>query len=364
MKKKSWPYYYYIQDTFVSFWNKLGIEKRNVLFIFGMGFDPRCIPGLRHVFSTFKRGAAVSTCCARFTNLFDEQLDENRKNTFDCLQQSRYFTNAMSGSDFQHNEIEVNMFSVRREFIGDIILIEEFKECYEQSFDSYTDIIVDISTFPRSLVYSLLGFLWTRRRRKQNLFAILTEVASSYVIEEYDYTPPTFMLGKTPVIEPNETLWIPVLGGRIERFEHIHNFLNPSDIFPIIPFTSSNPRGGDDILLSSRVPLFEKWKVPFQNVMHASGDIPFDVYRKIIDIVNERRKISADISIVVSALSGRSLSLGVLLAALTENLAVCHAQPISFKVSSLDRDRIKQECESVIPMIYWLDGQLYETDVE
>jgi len=364
MKQHVLPYHYYVQDDLVNFWKKLGTENRNVLFIFGLGFDPRCVPALRNIAIIFKKGAKVKTCCARFTNLFDEQLDENRKNTQDCLSSIRYITDSMSNANFQHTEIEVNMFSLDRKLIGEKLLIDEFEECYANDLSSFTDIIVDISTFPRSLMYALIGYLWKKREENQNLFAVLTEVPSTTIIEESDYTTPSYIFEDVKSSENKHVIWIPVLGGRIERFEHIHNFLNPADIFPIIPFSSTNPRAGDEILLASKIPLFEKWGVPFSNVMYASGDVPFDVFRKILDIVQEQGSLSADISVVVSALSGRSLSLGVLLAALRSNLAICHAQPITYNISSQDRDKIKLDCESAVPTIYWLDGQLYETSIK
>ena len=245
------PYHYYVQDNLVTFWDKLGTKNRNILFIFGLGFDPRCVPALRNIGTIFKKDARVKTCCARFTNLFDEQLDENRKNTQDCLNYIRYYTDSMSNENFQHTEIEVNMFSLERELIGEKLLIDEFRECYESELDSFSDIIIDISTFPRSLMYALLGYLWKRRKKSQNLFAVLTEVPSTTIIEESDYITPSYMFENPDNLEDKHVIWIPVLGGRIERFEHIHDFLKPADIFPIIPFPSSNPRSGDQILLAS-----------------------------------------------------------------------------------------------------------------
>lgn len=354
------PYHYYVQDGLSSFWQKFGTKSRKILFIFGVGFDPRCVPGLRIMGELFKEEAELHTCCIRFTNFFDEHLEENRKYTQECLNQIRNLINRMSDDSFKHTEIEVNMFSRSKQLIGEELLIDEFQDCFASKFDSYTDIILDISAFPRTLMYALLSYLWGLRKRGQNLFAVLTETPSVVTVDESDYVAPSFMFGQDNAIKEKSIIWIPVLGGRIERFENIHEFLKPDEIFPIIPFPSKDPKAGDHILLNSRVQLFEKWNVPLLNVMYASGDIPFDIFRKIKDIVDQQSPFFTKGSVVVSALSGRSLSLGVLLAALWSELAICHAQPITYKISNMDRDVIKSECENVDPTIYWLDGQLYE----
>ena len=94
--------------------------------------------------------------------------------------------------------------------------------------------------------------------------------------------------------------------------------------------------------------------------MYASAENPFDVFRKIQDIVEKYRKVFGPQSaIVVSALSGRSLSLGVLLAALHSELVMCHAQPKSYKIERRMRMQLNSACKNVMPTLYWLDGELY-----
>ena len=355
------PYDIYLRRPLVPFWSNYGVRSRKVLFVFGVGFDPRCIPALRVVGELFSRRAELHTFCTRFTNLRDRQLRENSAYTAECLREIHRILKGLSGRRFRHYEVEVNMFSEQGALIGDRLLLNEFKDCLGAKLGEYTDIIVDISAFPRTLVFALLSYLWHERRKEtpmKNLFAVLTETPLSVTIKEGDHGRPT-MLGENKLDRGASTLWIPVLGGALERFKKIKEYLEPLDIVPIIPFPARLPRAGDDILLAAQN-LFRDWDIPFGNVMYASAENPFDVFRKIQDIVEKYRKVFGPQSaIVVSALSGRSLSLGVLLAALHSELVMCHAQPKSYKIERRMRMQLNSACKNVMPTLYWLDGELY-----
>jgi hypothetical protein len=352
------PYDIYLRQPLDEFWSEYGVRGRKVLFVFGVGFDPRCIPALKVIAEIFGHGAQLDTFCTRFTNLLDRQLSDNSRYTAECLQNIHAILRTLSGKRFRHYEVEVNMFSDRGSLIGDQILLKEFEDCLRGRLEEYTDVIVDISAFPRTLVFALLRLLW-RIRPAKNLFAVLTETPDVQVkIDEDDHGRPT-MLGGAKLNRDSRILWIPVLGAAVRRFKKIKGFLKPMDIVPIIPFPARNPRVGDDILLAGQN-LFRDWDIPFRNVMYASADNPFDVFRKIQDIVYKYRKVfGPQFSIVVSALSGRSLSLGVLLAALHSDLVMCHAQPKSYFIQSSVREQLKLTCANIMPTLYWLNGELY-----
>jgi hypothetical protein len=357
-----YPYYFYVQRPLKEFWAQYGTRNRKVLFILGAGFDPRCYQVLRSMATLFNSDAQLDTFCARFTNLKDGHLSENTIYTNECLTEIRAITKTLKATSY-HIECEVGIFSEDGKLVGDELLMKEFRESCAGKLDNYTDIVVDISAFPRTLMFALLGHLWRRRRSrqlKQNLFAVLTESPVQVTIEESGHQKPTFMWGGNKLKRSNaRAIWIPVLGGEVRRFEKIYESLRPKDVLPIVPFPAGNPRIGDDILLAARKPLFEKWGVPFTNVMYASGDTPFDVFRKIQDIVVNYKDFP-DISVVVSALSGRSLSLGVLLAALWSNLFMYHSQPTTYKIDPKERQRLKRVCHQSRETIYWLDGEIYE----
>src|ERR1051325_3873813 len=160
------PYDIYLRRPLVPFWSNYGVRSRKVLFVFGVGFDPRCIPALRVVGELFSRRAELHTFCTRFTNLRDRQLRENSAYTAECLREIHRILKGLSGRRFRHYEVEVNMFSEQGALIGDRLLLNEFKDCLGAKLGEYTDIIVDISAFPRTLVFALLSYLWHERRKE------------------------------------------------------------------------------------------------------------------------------------------------------------------------------------------------------
>jgi hypothetical protein len=352
------PYFYGVRRPVVDFWRDVSLENRKVLFIFGLGFDPRCVPGMKAMVEAFTSNRQIDTVCARFTNHLDRDLPDNQRYTRESLHSIRSLRRHLDAKGLQHYEIEVNLFKRDGTITGDSRLLEEFEDIYGGSrLDSYTDILVDISAFPRSLIYTLLAHLWRRRRYGQNLYACLTDGGPN-VITVTDFTSPAYWLvGERGVEGPK--VWIPVLGSDVERFQAIYEFLRPDDVYPIVPFPAANPRSGDDILLSARR-LFDQWDVPFGNVMYASGDVPFDVFRKIHDIVSNYEGLKRDLSIVVTPLAGRTLSLGVLLAALWCDLDVCHVQPTTYTIAENGREALKRWSETAVPTLYWLNGSIYE----
>jgi hypothetical protein len=356
----STPYYFNVQRPFKHFWDEYGASNRKVLFIFGLGFDPRCVPALQSVANTFVSDCYVNTVCTRFTNLWDGGLKENAEHTRECLAAVRRITDALSGANYAHYEIEVNLFSDTREIIGAELLKEEFETAVGSRLSEFTEVIIDISAFPRVLMYSLLTHLWKKRQPGQNLFAVLTDVDINVPIVESAYFDPVFIFTPDDSLPEDHSLWIPILGNNPEPLQQIYEFLEPADVFPILPFPSRDPRRGDEIILKNKH-LFETWKVPFTNIMYASAHVPFDIYRKIHEVVQSNARICemSGSSIVVSAISGRSLSLGVLLAALQCNLKVCHIQPSTYKVPG-QRPLLWEACGRATQTIYWLNGEVYD----
>lgn len=357
------PYFFHVQTDFVTFWSARYQKSRKVLFIFGLGFDPRCVPAFRLASQTFADTEMFRSICLRFRNPSDENLDENTRGTRDSLREIDSITADLSGPSFRHDHLEVNLFDSKGNYEGHKKLVSQFHEEFGSELSIYTDIIVDISAFPRSLIYALLTAIQDRIRPNQNLYSVLSEVAIPVELTEDGYSPPHYILepsehhGGDRSIDPQ--IWIPVLGGSTERLELIYKYLSPREVFPIVPFPTRDPRSGDLIVLRARK-LFDEWHVPFNNIMYACGDVPFDIYRKIHDVVNGYKTFTSTDRIVVSALSGRSLSLGVLLAAWEHDLPVCQIQPKTYRLLSPSREDLQIAAQSAKVTLYWLRGEIYQ----
>ena len=373
MQSKSTPYHYHVQTGFEEFWAKRGCQNSKILLIFGLGFDPRCVAALRAASRILSHAQSLHTLCLRFKNSQDENLEENTQGTYECLEDIDSITGALSGAAYWHDQLEVNLFDHTGGYEGHRRLVADVFSELNLQFSDFTDVIVDISAFPRSLMYGLLSRLREELKPNQNLFAVLSEVSCGVDIQEWGYSDPHYIISPSSRAGigyfPTPTIWIPILGGSTTRLENIYRFLSSKgagsvknhamEVFPIVPFPTRDPRLGDQIVLRARK-LFDEWGVPFSNIMYACGDVPFDIYRKIHDVVERYRSFMNTNEMVVSALSGRSLSLGVLLAAWQHNLPVCQIQPKTYKLISPNRAVLREAALKASVTLFWLSGEVYQ----
>lgn len=154
-------------------------------------------------------------------------------------------------------------------------------------------------------------------------------------------------------------IWAPVLGtGQVTRLKKIVDFVNPREICPVLPFPAMNPRRGDDLLGEYRDLLFDSWKVEPRDIIYASEQNPFDVYRALCRLDERYRSALARLGgakTVVSAHSSKLLSLGVLLAAFERELAVPQVQPTGYLV----HDALQQDDATGELFDVWLKGEPY-----
>jgi len=354
------PYYnYYVQEPMTEFWIQHRKENQNVLFICGLGFDPRCTPALKAMVNVIDSRSSFTTMCARFTNCMDSNFANNYEESLECLEIIR--NAATSVKNGYRHEIEVNLFNNEEHQIGDEMLIREFDEAVGTELWRYTDIVVDVSAFPRSMMYTLIGHLWKYRKNGQNLFAVLTQTPELGIATAKKFVDTSYIKGDRRYYhQKGDQVWVPIISDEITRMDAIYDFLRPVEVFPLVPFPDDDPRRGDSLLTRFRDTIFGKWQVPFENIMYASGSVPWDIFRKLSDYAELHRSTKPTSSLVISALAGRAISIGALVAALKHDLYICHIQPADYSMSQDIRKRIFNECEHVEPTLYWLAGVLYD----
>jgi hypothetical protein len=353
------PFYnYFVQEPMTEFWKKHRYRHQNVLFICGIGFDPRCTPALRAMVNVIESGSTFTILCARFINCMDSNFVNNYKDSLECLEIIRELANKFQGRYI--HEIEVNLFDNEEQQIGDAMLIREFDEAVGSELWDYTDIVVDVSTFPRSMMYTLIGHIWKNRKSGQNLFAVLTETSGSGIATAREFVDTSYIRGDSHYRRKGDQVWVPILGDEIDRMDTIYDFLRPVEVFPLVPFPDKDLRKGDILLSRYRDIIFGKWQVPFENIMYVSGSVPWDVFRKLSDFAVLHKNTKPTSSLVISALAGRAISIGALVAALQHELYMCHTQPAVYSMSQETRYKILEECEHAELTLYWLAGSLYD----
>ena len=123
-------------------------------------------------------------------------------------------------------------------------------------------------------------------------------------------------------------------------------------------------RRADEIIARHFEQLFEGFLVSMDDLLLCDERTPFDIYRKILEVEEYYRTRLASvpsigmITTVVSPLSSKTLSLGMLLAAIERGLPVCHVEAGAYQVQ-LDDKGAFLESEGTSAKEIWLAGEPY-----
>jgi hypothetical protein len=233
----------------------------------------------------------------------------------------------------------------------------------------YSDVIVDISGMPRGMFFPLIAYLLRLADQQvfPNLHVSVVEdpildariTGREYGVADYLHTFRHHDEGRV--------VWLPVVGAsEAVRLDKIHNKIKSAciEICPIVPFPASSLRRADDIVVKHAETLFEGLLVSPDNLLLCDERTPFDVYRKILEVEHYYRSrlgslpAVGKITTVVSPLSSKTLSLGMLLAAIERSLPVCHVEPGTYQVETNDDGKLVGG-GTWEPQEIWLTGEPY-----
>jgi len=319
MQAGRWDYPVFCHGSdFKAFWSELLTTNRKLLFILGLGFDPRmvaCISAIREV----SRSACDCHLIRWDSGVPNPHPDKTQENL-------------LALEDLVADWAHLDTIEVAGRSSGSVARKLAMKY---HSYDPQvvTDVIVDISSLPRELFFPLVKVMLTIADNSPGL-NVHVVVAEDPQIDKsigQEGDDPGFITGFRGTFDRQAEehiprVWAPVLGERhLKRLEKLYEFVGPSETCPIIPFPSAIPRRGDLLVLEYRTLLFDSWGVDPIAVMYASESNPFDLYRRLRRLQARYESVLAPIGgakIAVSPLSSKLLSVGVLLAALEGNLGV------------------------------------------
>ncbi|MBD3191027.1 MAG: hypothetical protein GF308_10305 [Candidatus Heimdallarchaeota archaeon] len=383
-----WKNYFLCQDKeFDNFWkNYLNNGQKDLLFIIGLGFDPRMYLGAKKILSLGGKGKR---------NCFLLEYDEGE-----------------DSPSIKHEKlVKINKEKIKELFSSeDIVTKETIKMVSEDGkyrkgpnnarklfrdfndIRNYSDIIIDISAMPYSIYFPIIEIILSQLEEYnknnndiKNLHVIVAEN------EKFDENIKALSIQEAkglsgldkPLILKSknylEKIWIPILGeGKEIQLKKIYDYVSPIDICFILPFPSRNPRRGDNIFLDYRDFIFSKLGKTdvSQNILYASEKNPFDVSRQIINTViryNKSLKLIGGCICVISTLSSKIMSLGALLAtydlqkndydvgiAYTEAKGYNISQEIEQKIDELeDNESSSIWLEDNELFSIWLEGECY-----
>ena len=355
---------------FDIFWKELLNEKeRKLLFILGLGFDPRMCTGLGAILNA--GGSGVREC---MLIEFDEGGSSPSKTYSGLVENNRKLLESLIARKDNINAVSLPMLADDGRRTGSRKASEVINA---SSLEKYTDIVVDISALPRGIYYPVIAkliYLLDERRNnlsKINLHVIIAEnVSLDEIIQEegIDETA-TYLHGFSSDLEREATagipvIWIPVLGeGKEAQLIRIYDHIKPDEICPVLPSPSRNPRRADNLLLEYRELFFDKLRVEPQNIIYASERNPFEAFRQIYCAIiryHDALKALGGCKVVVSAVSSKLLSIGALLASYEAKrsdymVGISHVESHGyiFKVNHTDSN-------SSDLFTLWLAGECYD----
>jgi len=352
-----------------AFWTKhLKSKQRKILFIVGLGFDPRMCIGAERLLKLDPNSVK---------NILLIRYDEGKTSPSHAYQEltklnyDKIHSFASFGCQIHEEVIEMISSDGRR--IGSrkaVDVIDQYR------IAEYTDVIVDISAMPRSIYFPIIAkilYLVDNNQKETsvsvNIHVLVAEqsVVDKRISEDGIDNLATYMHGFSSALVQAATskaprIWLPILGeGKITQLENIHTLVHPDEICPVLPSPSLYPRRADDLIQEYRELLFDNYGVEPSNIIYASERNPFEVYRQLcstIERYNNALQVLGGCKVVVSALSSKLLSVGALLAAYESKqkgymIGIAHVEAHGYRIQG-DIDPDTAELFTL-----WIAGDCY-----
>jgi len=367
-----WEHYFMRSGSDCSvFWmNYLTGRNRKVLFILGLGFDPRMCLGLQMILTADPN--CVKECLLIRYNEGSNSPSLDYQGRVDANVAD--IQNLLNGKGIIR-EADVPMMSTNGRRVGSRQASNAIEEDIISKFD---DIVVDISSMPRGLYFPIISKLLLLldtltgngvSSTTANLHVLVAEEVSidEKIQEKGIDDQADYMFGFSSDLVRESTanapkIWIPVLGeGKNEQLIRIYDHVRPDEICPVFPSPSVNPRRADNLVQEYRKLLFDRLQVEPSNFIYASEWNPFEVYRQIrmtIERYNSALEALGKCKVVVSVLSNKLLSVGALLAAYEAKqnnymIGISHVETHGYQIHG--------DIVSCNPKLYslWIAGECY-----
>lgn len=359
-------------DEFSRFWKDyLQKKQRDLLFVLGMGFDPRMCMGYEAVVNAKGSGKRD-----RIIIRFEEGPNSPSTKYSSLVEENLRKLQEIAPNESREIIREVAMWSKDGRRIGSKNAANVFSDLSD--FSDYTDLVIDISALPRGIYFPLIGKALylidnyqngEKHQKPPNLHVVISENAALDVMikDEGIDEDANFIHGFTGTLETVSEgrlprIWIPILGEhQSQQLEHMLNRASANEICPILPMPSADPRRGDNLLIEYRELLFDRMLVEPRNFVHVSEQNPFEVYQAIHRMVHHYKDALEDLGgcqVVISATSSKLLSIGALLAAYElkdEGVGVVNVETQGYHVEGDITEKLHQTVLSTI----WLAGDCY-----
>jgi hypothetical protein len=372
-----WENYFLQSDRgFTDFWRQYLRQERNILYIMGLGFDPRSVVGIENIYGIEGAGMRDVKIARYYKNEHDKQSADDPR-VAGNLERLQRLIDAKRCKPFTQKDI---LF--RSEEDISVTALEAAKIIDNAGeITVYSDIVVDISAMPRSVFIPLLQKLLLlvdsfndAGNGIKNLHVVVAENASldGKIRDKGTDDEASYIHGVRPKesakYDEQKEIWIPILGeNQEEQFEKIRKKLSPVETCPILPFPSEDLRRGDNLINRYGDLLFNDSDFETKNIVYADEGNPFHVYRLLNQTIDRYDRSFALLNgcrIVVSALSSKLLTIGSFLAVFEKkgegkNVGVMHVESLEHTLEA-GYEQVKEEIEKNHKLFeIWLAGEPY-----
>lgn len=371
-------------------WDELLRDRPlRLLYIAGRGFDVRAQSVMRE-FVTSQLGARRSTANARLllVGFSAYELDEDIQQLTEENAQALKMLFAPLGETVH---ISVGASDEEEEPSASTALRLQIELVLAQIGDQ-TDIVLDVSSFPRASYLALLTGLLHRLvpskvraggtphplYAKGVNFQVLVgedakldgEIRAEDPSNDLVLVPGFSSALQAESVQDWPLVWFPVLGeNRVNQLQKvIDSALIPplAEVCPVLPHPSKDPRRADNLLIEYRGPLFDSRKTPTTNIIYAHESHPFEAYRQLLGAMQRYRdsmKIMGGCRLVMTPLGSKLITLGAGLACFEMRpadptarfgVAIPHAEPRRYVASVQSLKRSEPEVSALL-----LTGEAY-----
>lgn len=364
------------EDEIQSFWsNHLLSEEKKILYILGKGFDVRMNDGIKHLIN-----CNTSSKVECIIIEFDEGADSSSKHYVINVEENFNELKNLNGITLDTKFIALWKGQGRnKRRIGDKNAADIFQSYGD--IKDYSDIIIDISALPRGVYFSLIGKLLTlidlnkiNNCENHNLFVITAENAKidQQTIDEDIDEELKFSFGFSGDLEltsEDPVIWFPILGeNKYNQIIKAYNKINPTEICPLLPFPSKDPRRSDNLIFEYHQLLFDELRIESQNLLYVPEQNPFEVYRNLsYAIINYNKTLSIlnGCKAAISTFSSKLLSIGAIITAYEMNsrkidkigVGILNVDSKGYKIEN-EQTLKKLKVESEL-FLAWLTGDPY-----
>ncbi len=374
MSKLRWDSYVLVSKQDINnFWIdhfKAGYATRKTLFILGEGFDVR----MNFVIDNILQSCPDMKVDCLLIEYFEGENSPSLKYKDIITNNINELTKLLdSKKKKEYERLVINLFNETRR-VGDRDISSKI---FNYDISCYTDIIIDISSLPRAIYFSLIGTLLKRIEtdellKNKNLFVTVAENAEidKRINEEGSEERIKWIHGFGGKLEIESSqkplIFFPLLGeNKTNELIKIHTHLNPQEICPILPFPSKDPRRADALIIDYHKVLFDELRTERQNIMYVHEQNPFEVYRTLSNAImnyNKSLNVLGGCNVAITAFSSKLLTIGVLLTAYEkgEGVGVYNLDSQGYTIKDDDVDALKTLNSNSEIFLMCLNGEAYE----